>query len=124
MINEKYQMTPILLRDLKNGAQQQILDDETINRGLKAYGAQLDGHWLFEKQLELWSNDTLSSSQRRQIERAQEQLPQIKANFEVIVELLNTLKIKDQTIDKMLGMDDAEVGLRALLEGLYGSSEK
>jgi len=53
-----------------------------------------------------------------------EKLPKIKANFEAIVGLLNEVRMKNQTADEMLATDDAKLGLKALLDELYGSSDK
>jgi hypothetical protein len=90
----------------------QVFTDEIINRALKLYRAQLDDHWLFERQLEIWSNDALTIDQRLQVDYLKGHLPKIKETYQAILSLLD--KMKDFTLDKMMAMDDFELGLKIL----------
>src|SRR5262245_11978571 len=79
LINENLEGTLMQLKDFKEAEHKpHIFTDEIINRALKLYNAQLEDHWLFERQLELWSNDKLSNDQRIEVDRLKESLPKIK----------------------------------------------
>lgn len=113
LINENLEETLVQLNDFKAAEHKpQIFDDEIINRALKLYSAQLEDHWLFERQLELWASDKLSNEQRTEVERLKALLPKIKEAYESILALLS--KLKYYTIDKILATDDYEWGLKVL----------
>jgi hypothetical protein len=123
LINENLDETLVQLRDFKEAEHKpQIFDDEIINRALKIYNAQLEDHWLFERQLELWSNEKLTTEQRTEVDNFKQRLPKIKEAYEAILALLN--KMKDYTIDKILAMDDAELGLKVLMGQMPGTFHK
>ena len=111
LINENLEGILVQLRNFKEAEHKpHIFTDEIISRALKLYNAQLKDHWLFERQLELWSNDKLSNAQHIEVAFLKERLPKIKEAYEAILALLDTMK--DHTIDKVLAMDDYELGLK------------
>lgn len=93
-----------------------ILDDALVARVIRLYTEQQDDHWVMEEQLARWKKLNLSEAQRQEIERLEGQLARDKELIEAVLELADELK--EGTIEKMLGKDDAELGLEELLRQL------
>ena len=90
-----------------------VLDDYTVNRIFKVVGESHEDHWVFEKQLAKWETSELSAEQRGEIMALKPKLARISELNEKILKLADG--IKDQTINKILSMDDGELGLNVLL---------
>ena len=89
-----------------------VLDDHTINRIIVLHTEQRDDHWLYEQQFARWKRGALSDSQAREVNRLIEQSVTLKATNETILALAE--KIAPYTIDKIMAMDDDELGLKAM----------
>ena len=51
-----------------------VLDDDTVARMRRVFGAQAEDHWLFEEQLRRWSGEQLTTDQRREVDRLTREL--------------------------------------------------
>ena len=92
--------------------QPHVLDDYTVGRVLKVYGEQQDFMWVYEAQLARWQKESLSKTQRQQIEQMAQQLKQIEPGLSEILEIAADLKGK--TIESILSKSDAELALEIL----------
>lgn len=92
--------------------QPHVLDDYTVGRVLKVYGEQQDFMWVYEAQLARWQKESLSKTQRQQIEQMAQQLKQLKPGLSEILEIAADLKGK--TIESILSQSDAELALEIL----------
>ena len=90
-----------------------MLDNYTVSRVVEVYTEQRDDLWLYEEQLRRWSAQALTTGQRREVERLTGQLGRLRERIDAILTLASELRAG--TIDRILGMDDAELGLRWLL---------
>jgi hypothetical protein len=100
-----------------------VLDDATVGRVIHAFTTQRDGLALFDEQLHRWSAEpALTSAQSAEITRLQKQMATLRhINTEV---LALAEELKKGTIEQVLGLDDAELGLRFLLGDLPGQGQK
>jgi len=89
-----------------------MLDDYTVGRVVEVYTEQRDDLWMYEEQLRRWSAQTLTTSQRREVERLTGQLGRLRAVIDTILALMDELK--GGTIEKMMAKSDVEVGLDML----------
>lgn len=89
-----------------------VLDDHTLNRYIVLHTEQRDDHWLYEQQFARWKRGTLSDSQAREVNRLIDQSTKLKAINEKILVLAD--KIAPYTIDKIMAMDDYEIGLKVM----------
>ncbi len=69
----------------------------------------LDDHWLFKEQLSRWSQDELSATQRREVERLQTQAAKLQEVLQAILAFAEARK--PNTIEKVLGKSDVEVAV-------------
>ena len=106
---------------LKAKAKPHVLDDATVNRAIRLYEAQIEDVKLFERQLTWWQEETLTDSQRQQVEGLLAKLPQIKERSGAILELL--MEIKKGTIDRIMEKDDMTLSLEFLMGKLNGKDE-
>ncbi|NJM97957.1 MAG: hypothetical protein HC800_13095 [Phormidesmis sp. RL_2_1] len=90
-----------------------VLDDYTVGRVIKVYGEQQDFLWVYEAQMERWQQESLTATQRQQIEQMGQQLAQLKSGLIEILEIAHD--IKGQTIEAVLGKSDEELALDVLL---------
>jgi hypothetical protein len=86
----------------------QVLDDATIARAQKAYGEQLEGLWLFEEQLNRWSQLSLRGAQRREIARLQGQPAAMRKVLTDILALV--AELSRGTIEAIMAKSDEELG--------------
>jgi membrane-associated HD superfamily phosphohydrolase len=89
-----------------------VLDDDMINRALKLYQKQFDDCVLYQEQLERWKKENLNTFQAKEIKRL---APKVNKTMELsqnIIDMVN--QMKEQTINKILAMDDAELALAVL----------
>ena len=92
--------------------QPHVLADYTVGRVLKVYGEQQEFMWVYEAQIERWQKESLSQTQRQQLETMSQQLKQIKPGLVEILEIAED--VKDKTIESVLGKSDLEVALDVL----------
>lgn len=96
-----------------------VLDDATIKRVRQVYTAQSDDLGLFDEQLRRWGADPkLTDAQHTEIARLKGQMRALRQTVTAILVLADELG--KGTIEKIMSMDDAELGLKALLGELPG----
>ncbi len=86
-----------------------VFDDAIVARIVQVHTDQLDDHWLFKEQLAWWSQDELSATQRREVERLQTQAAKLQEVLQVILAFAEARK--PHTIEKVLGKSDVEVAV-------------
>ncbi len=106
---------------LKAKAKPHVLDDAIVNRAERLYKAQREDVKLYERQLTWWQEETLTDSQRKQVEGLLAKLPQIKERSGAILELL--AEIQKGTIDRIMEKDDLTLGLEFLMGKLNRKDE-
>ena len=89
-----------------------VLDDGIVDRAINLYEGQLSYVALHEKQLSWWLSEKLSPAQRYQVEDLKGKLPLLQAKTEQLLSLLTELS--KGTIDRILEMDDEELGRKML----------
>lgn len=95
-------------------SQIKVHDDFTIKRIFEVSGQQIEDEWMYDKQLEKWSNlPDLKAAQRDEIQRLQGQMIELKKINRKILAIAE--EHKDKTIEKVLGKSDAEIGLDFLM---------
>jgi hypothetical protein len=97
-----------------------VLDDATVARTRRVFTEQQDDLWLYEEQLARWKRLDLTAGQRREVERLAGQLARVREVVAAILALADELA--PRTIDRILALDDAELGLATLL-GLIPSPD-
>ena len=101
------------IRALERGLDQpHIFDDRIIDRTIHAYEDALEHCSLFSKQLHRWLAMDLDSHQRVEVERLIDVNQKIRAGNERVLDICS--QIKKRTIDRIMEMDDVELGLAAL----------
>ncbi len=91
-----------------------VHDDFTIKRIFEVTGQQVKDEWMYDDQLEKWSQlPGLETVQRDEIQRLQGQMIELKRVNRKILAIAE--EHKDKTIEKVLGKSDAEVGLDFLM---------
>lgn len=91
-----------------------VLDDTIVNRAIKLYEDQLTFIPLHEKQFNWWLSEDLTDAQRYQVEDLKNKLPLLQEKTEQLLVLL--AELSNGTIDRILEMDDEELG-RKILSG-------
>ncbi len=89
-----------------------VLDDHTLNRFMVLHTEQRDDHWLYAEQFARWKREMLSESQAREVNQLIAQSLKLKVTNEKILALAQ--KIAPYTIDKIMAMDDYELGLKVM----------
>jgi hypothetical protein len=90
-----------------------LLDDATVARVTRVFREQQGDLWLYEEQLACWGRQALTPGQRREVDRLTGQLARVQEVVAAILALADELA--PRTIDRILAMDDAELGLATLL---------
>ena len=91
-----------------------VHDDFTIKRIFEVTGQQVKDEWLYDDQLEKWSQlPGLKTVQRNEIQRLQGKMIELKKVNRKILAIAE--EHKDKTIEKVLGKSDAEIGLDFLM---------
>ena len=91
-----------------------VHDDFTIKRIFEVTGQQVKDEWMYDEQLERWSNlPSLKTVQRNEVQRLQGQMIELKRVNRKILAIAE--EHKDKTIEKVLAKNDAEVGLDFLM---------
>lgn len=89
-----------------------VLDDHTLNRIIVLHTEQRDDHWLYEEQFARWKRGTLSDSQAQDVNRLIARSLKLNATNESILTLAE--KIAPFTIDRIMEMDNFELGLKVM----------
>lgn len=89
-----------------------VLDDATVERIIKVYTEQKDFLWVYDKQLARWKAESLTPTQRREVERLEAKLGKLRTVLDAILDLADQLK--ERTIERVLGKSDIEVALDVL----------
>src|SRR5947209_3305130 len=95
-----------------------VLDDDTVNRVKRAFTTQREDFWLFEEQLRRWQALKLTSQQRTEITRLQDQMAHLRQINSDVLALAEELS--KGTIEKQLAKSDFELGLEMLLRMTNG----
>ena len=90
-----------------------VLDDATLARSGRVHGEQLEFVAIYEGQIARWRAGAPSASQVCELDVMQEQVRQLRAATEQVLALLDELR--RGSIDRVMGLGDAELGLQALL---------
>ena len=89
-----------------------VLDDAIIDRALRLYQAQLEDIALDERQLNWWLEEDMSEAQRYQINDLLAKLSSLRERTQALLDLL--AELKQGTINRILEMDNEELGQRFL----------
>jgi hypothetical protein len=89
-----------------------VLDDYTVGRVIKLYSEQIEFLDIYTEQLARWKALDLNATQKKEITRLTEQLEKLIGANTAILALAS--KLKEGTIEKVLGKSDLELGLEAL----------
>ena len=89
-----------------------VMDDATMKRIIKPYSEQLEDHWLCEEQFKRWKKGKLAEKMGPRFDRLTKQVIKLKETNEEILAIAG--RIKHNTIDKIVAMDDAELALAVL----------
>ncbi len=92
-----------------------VLDDHTVERTLEVYGQTRDNLWVFEEQMRRWGAKTLTTAQRREIDRLALQLITFRETVESILGVAEQLR--GVTLEAVLAKTDLELGLEAVFGG-------
>ena len=90
-----------------------VLDDATIQRVSRCYCEQQTYVPIYVEQLARWAKLELTRHQRDEVERLQQQIAELVHILFGILTL--AAELKENTIEKLLAKDDAEVALDVLL---------
>jgi len=99
-----------------------VLDHATVDRVIHMFTTQRDELVLFDEQLRRWERMNPTEEQRTEITRLKQQmaaLHQVKTDVLTLAQ-----ELKKGTIENVLAMSDAELGLRFLLGELPGQATK
>ena len=89
-----------------------VLDDETVDRIIALYTETGDFAAIYAQQLDRWAGETAEPEALAEITRLVALLSELRRLCEAIVDMAG--KIRTGTIDRIMGMSDLELGLRAL----------
>ncbi len=90
-----------------------VMDDYTVGRMFEVYGTQKADFWMYDEQLDRWQKETLTENQQKEISRLQAQM--VKLKKVVDQNLLIAEYLKENTIEKVLAKDDAELAMEFLM---------
>jgi hypothetical protein len=90
-----------------------LFDDETIDRIILVYLETLDFVEIYQEQLDRWKKEKLTKKQDAELVRLVEQCRYLKVLAMAILAMAD--QIAAATIDKIIGMDEAELALKVLL---------
>lgn len=89
-----------------------VLDEQSVSRYIALHTEQLDSHWLYVEQFARWKRGKLNRSQSIEVDRLIAQSLTLKAKNEEILALVE--KIAPHTIERVMAVDDIELGIKAL----------
>lgn len=90
-----------------------VLDDATVARVKQVYGDTAADLWLYDTQLDRWSNEALTASQRDEAERLKTQMVALHEVVEAILALAG--RFEGHTIESVMAKSDYELGLEWFL---------
>jgi hypothetical protein len=90
-----------------------LLDDATLDRVDRVYREEQEWLAVCEEQLRRWRQDRPSTADAREIGRLAEEIERLKPIVAEILALSG--EIRTGTIDRIMEMSDAELGLKVLL---------
>lgn len=94
-----------------------VFDDALISRVQRLYDEKLEFAGIYAEQLERWKKtETLTMDEHFEIQRLAVQVKRMDELSSLVLSLAE--EIEKGTIDKIMEMDDAELGLRFLLGDL------
>lgn len=93
-------------------AKPHVLDDATIDRVDQVHLEQLEFVDIYAQQIRRWRTENPSSDRDRELDRMEEQNQQLRIVTAEVLVLARELR--RGTIDRIMGMNDAELGLMAL----------
>ena len=97
----------------KARARPHVLDDATIDRVQRVHGEQLEFVDIYAEQVRRWRAEGPSATQRRELDRLEEQNRRLR---QVTTEVLAlAAELRKGTIDRIMAMSDLELGMQALL---------
>ncbi len=94
-------------------ARPHLLDDATLDRVDAVYREEQQWLAFCEEQLRRWQQDRPSPAEEREIDRLVTEIERLKPLIAEILAL--SAEIRTGTIDRIMEMSDAELGLKALL---------
>lgn len=99
-----------------------VLDDYTVKRVIEVFTVQKNDLWLFDTQLELWQNGTLTDRQRKEVERLAGQMQKLHAAIADILAM--AAELSKGTIEKQMAKSDEQLGLEHLLSMFDGEEQQ
>ncbi|MBU3179365.1 hypothetical protein KPL47_24065 [Clostridium estertheticum] len=98
---------------LKAQSKPYVLNNEIVERVIKVFSKQLDFICLYENQISKWHNEeTLTATLETNFSKSQMQLQELS---KVITNILTlAAKLKNGTIEKVIGKSDLELGMEFL----------
>ena len=99
-----------------------VLDNATVDRVIRVFTAQREELALFDEQLRRWELMNPTEEQRTEITRLKQQMAALRQVKTDVLTL--ALELRKGTIENILAMNDAELGLRFLLRDLPGQDTK
>lgn len=93
--------------------QPHVLDNATLDRSERVHGEQLEFVSIYAQQISRWHTERPSVDQTRELDRIEARNQQLRAVTADVLALAGELR-KD-AIERVLGMNDVELGLQALL---------
>lgn len=90
-----------------------VLDDAIIDRVERVHNEQLEFVDIYAQQIRRWRTESLTTDQTRDLDRMEEQNRQLRAVTVNVVALAHELR--KGTIDRIMEMNDVELGLQTLL---------
>lgn len=95
-----------------------VLDDDTVTHVKRAFTTQREDFWIFEEQLRSFQALKLTTQQRTEITRLQDQMTRLRQINSDVLALAEELS--KGTIEKQLAKSDFELGLEMLLRMANG----
>jgi hypothetical protein len=86
-----------------------VLEDYTVGQVISVFTTQRNDLWLIDEQLRLWKARQLTARQRAEVGRLVGQMKRLREVITSILALADELK--ERTMEKVMAMSDAELGL-------------
>ena len=92
-----------------------VLDDATLDRSERVHREQAQFVAIYAQQIGRWRGAGPSAVQMHELNRMEEQNRHLGAVTEEVLALV--IELRQGSIDRVMGLSDAELGLQALLRG-------
>jgi hypothetical protein len=100
-----------------------VLDNYTVDRVISTFTTQRETLNQFDEQIRRWSTEPkLTTAQRTEIAKLKQLMTKLHKLSKDVLALADELK--QGTIENIMNMDDAELGLRFLLGELPGQQDR